>query len=536
MLISFDNLGSIGVVRDTPDYELPYNAWSAVQNIRFDDGKAIKFQGHEEVYATPSVAPYHAMPVPTATDYYWVYSGLAKVYATDGTTHSNITRQTASVDVDYSASADINWNGGVLNGLPVLNNGVDAPQVWDPVSASQRLVSIDWDASNTWTANGYSAKVVRPFKNFLVALDFDNGTTRFPRQVRWSDAATAGNLPSTWDDTDATALAGFTTDLEETAGFVIDCLPQRDANIIYKEDSTWRMQLVGGNDVFSFQKMFSESGILSRRCVKEYQGKHVVFTPGPDLIMHDGQNITSLLDNKWRKWLAANIDPTNYERSFLVANYAQKEMWACFPSTDSTLPDKALVWNWHENTLGERELPLASHIAYGVVDPAENSTWDSDSATWDSDATTWDARGYNPANQDILMADPTNTKLYLADSTKQFDGVSMTSFAERTGLAVIGKKRDGSPIVDLDTIKYVNGVYPKIKATAGTVVNVYIGSQDQIGDSVDWSGPHAYTVGTDYKVDVRKSGRLLAVRFETTGDDDWELSSYELDIEVAGAR
>jgi len=537
MKITFDNLGQTGINRDVPDYELPYNVFSSCQNVRFDDNKVIKFKGHAEVYATPSIAPYHLYPVPTASTYYWVYAGLNKVYATEGTSHYNLTRQTAGADVNYSADADIGWNGGILNGIPVFNNGVDDPQVWTPIGTSQRLTPLDWvTGTSTWSSLGYSAKVIRPFKNFLVALDFYNGTTRYPRQVRWSDAAVAGSLPSSWDDTDATKLAGFTTDLEETPGFAIDCLPQRDINVIYKEDSTWGMQLIGGNDVFRFFKMFSETGILSRRCVKEFEGRHVVLTPGPDVIVHDGQNITSILTRRWRKWLSNNIDPTNYQRSYIAPNYARKEMWICFPTTDSTFPDKAIVWNWRDNTIGERDLPLASHIAFGIVDPSENSTWDSDSGTWDSDTTVWDQRYYNPTSQDLLIADPTNTKLYLADNTDQFDGVNMTSYVERTGLGIVGQKRNGEAIVDLNSIKSINGIIPKFNATNGTQIEVSIGTQMEIGDTVDWGTPQTFTVGTDYKLDFRRSGRLMGTRFKTITDSAWELTSYDLDVEVQGER
>lgn len=537
MKISFDNIGQIGIVYDAPDYELPYNAWSAGRNVRFDNNKAIKFQGHAAVYDPPSIAPYHLTPVSTASTYYWVYAGLTKVYTTDGTAHYNITRQTAAVDVDYSADADISWNGGILNGIPVFNNGVDDPQVWTPVGVSQRLTPLDWvNGASTWNSLGYSAKVIRPFKNFLVALDFNNGSTRYPRQVRWSDAATAGNLPITWDDSDATALAGFTTDLEETQGFVVDCLPQRDINVIYKEDSTWGMQLIGGNDVFRFYKMFTETGILSRRCVKEFEGRHVMLTPGPDLIMHDGQNITSLLDRKWQRWLANAIDPTNYQRSYVTPNYARNEMWACFPSVDSTFPDKAIVWNWKDNSIGVRDLPNAAHVAYGIVDSGVALTWDTWTGTWDTLTGVWDERYYNPTSQDLLIADPVATKLYQGDDTNQFNAVNMTSYIERTGLAIAGQRRDGSPIVDLASVKYCNAIYPKINATSGTVVNVYIGSQMEIGDTVSWSAALPFTVGADYKIDTRKSGRLLAIKFETASDVAWELTSYELDIEIAGAR
>jgi hypothetical protein len=170
------------------------------------------------------------------------------------------------------------------------------------------------------------------------------------------------------------------------------------------------------------------------------------------------------------------------------------------------------------------------------VDPSENTTWDSDSGTWDSDTSVWDERYYNPTSQDLLIADPVGTKLYLADNTNQENGVNMTSYIERTGLGIAGQKKTGEPAIDLELIKHISGIYPKIDATNGTIVEVSVGIQQQIGDSVDWGTASNFTVGTDYKVDVRRSGRLIGVRFRTASDVSWRLTSYELDVDIAGAR
>ena len=35
---------------------------------------------------------------------------------------------------------------------------------------------------------------------------------------------------------------------------------------------------MGGNLVFSFQKLFNDTGVLTRNCVAEFEGKHFVVT------------------------------------------------------------------------------------------------------------------------------------------------------------------------------------------------------------------------------------------------------------------
>ena len=119
MEINVNNVGAVGVVSDVPATELPLEAWTDARNVRFHEGVVEKFQGHTPVLDPPSIAPYFLMPVQTGSTYFWAYAGLTKVYATEASAHYNITRQTASVDVDYSASATDRWTGGVLGGVGV---------------------------------------------------------------------------------------------------------------------------------------------------------------------------------------------------------------------------------------------------------------------------------------------------------------------------------------------------------------------------------------------------------------------------------
>lgn len=523
-IIPIRNFG--GIVKDDRPYELPPNVFSAGHNVRFKDGNIEKFGGHAQVLGTPSVAPYFALPVTTQTASYWLYAGLAKVYATDGSTHYNLTRQTGAVDVDYSATADLGWNGGILNSIQILNNGVDEPQMWNPISTAQRLQALsNWPASTT-------ARVIRPFKYWLIALDVTKSGTRYQHLVKWSSAAEPGLVPATWDQADTTKDAGETP-LASTAGFLVDCQPLGDVNFIYKEDSIHGMQWIGGNDVFRFWQTPIPYGMLTRRCAKEFNGKHLVLAHG-DLIVHDGINHESIIDGRWKKWLFNTIDHTNYARSFITPNIPKSEMWICFPSSGSAACNMALVWNYKDNSFGMRELPGAAHIGYGVIDPSENQTWDADSEVWDVDMQAWDYRNYNPTQNSLLIASPTNTKLYQADNTEQFDGVSMLSYVERQGLALAGMDRQGNITVDLESIKFVRAIWPHISATNGTQVDVYVGSQMRIGDPVSWSGPFTFTVGTDYKIDCRVTGRLIAVKFQANCDCAWTLDGFDVDVDLRG--
>lgn len=522
-VISIHNVGAVGINRDIPAHLLPPEAWSDGRNIRFSDNKVVKFLGHSEVFDPPTVAPYWAMGVRGPSEFVWIYGGLAKVYMRDTSAHTDITR---TVGGDYSMDDDQLWHGGLLGGIPILNNGVDDPQFWATISSGTKLADLtNWPASTT-------CAIIRPFKNFLVALDITKSGTRSPHMVKWSHPADPGSVPSSWDETDATKDAGEKELEDSQAGFLVDAATLRDILVIYKENSVWGMQFIGGRFIFRFFKIFDNVGLMTPQAVGIFaQGAQHFLATGDDIVIHDGQRLESLLDRKLRVWLNNTISDTNYKRSFVVRNSPQKEMWFCFPEIGSTWCNLALVWNWSTGVPSVRELTEASFINTGEISESVTEDWDSASGSWDGDLTTWDQLKHRPQEARLLQTDPTNTKFYFMDDTNQFNAVNMTSYVEREGLAVVGQDRQGQPKVDFQSQKLVTAIYPKAR---GGAFQVRVGGQDSIGGPISYSPIQTFTPGTDEKLSVAVSGKLMAVRFESSADVAWELDGYDLDVSILG--
>lgn len=524
MIVPMGDVAAHGVIRDVPAHELPFLAWSDAKNIRFRDGAAERVLGQAAVMGTPTVAPYYCFPYADGTNLTWVYAGLAKVYGRQGGSHTNLTRQTASVDVDYSANANQNWTHGILGGIPILNNGVDPPQSWAPANLSQRLVDLP-----NWPANTRCG-AMRVYKEFLVALDVTKVGVRYPYMVKWSHPADPGTVPTTWDETDPTKDAGEYS-LSSTLDFVVDALPLRGSLMIYKEATVHQMLYTGGNLIFRFDKVFEYFGALSRRCIGEYMAKHIVLS-SDDLVVHDGVQAESLLSKRQRRWLSANLDPTYFVRSFVVPMPRFEEIWACIPTIGNAFPNRALVWNHRTNTIGERDLALLSHIQFGQLDPSgASSTWGGDSASWASDTTSWDDATYNAALKEAGAAQPGGPRLVQVDSGTTDFGATYSSYLERTGIGV--PLRPGDP-PDVSSRKFVNRVWPRITGTTSGLINVKVGSQNEINAPVVWQDPRPYVIGSNAPIDCRLNGKLLAVRFESTDDSQWKLHGMEADVQRAG--
>lgn len=525
----FDNLGAIGIVEDLVDNELPHNAWTDGQNVRFNNQVVEKMTGHSTVYGTPADIPYFAIPVQVGGSYFWHYSSLTDNYITDGSTHGCI-----SVDGltgTGNASLDINWTGGALGGgVLVLNNGVDAPIQWTGTSLTDQF-----EALSNWPA-GMKARTLRPFKQVLVAGDIDEGSGRNGTLLRWSHPAAPGAVPASWDYTDDAYDAGRTT-LTQGGDYIVDMETLRDIMMIYKEDSTWTMQFVGGRAQYAFRKAFDQLGGLSRRCMKEFFGQHVVLATD-DIIMHDGNRVTQFLNKRWKRWLFNNIDPTYSKRSFITVNHNRNEIWICFPSNGYSLPNTALIWNWSENTTSVRQLPTGTaHIARGIVDDSISAAIEDQSGLMSDQTGIFDEQSYSNAKRYLLMCDANRTLFYKADDTEQFNGTSFTAYVERSGLP-LGRVDDRGQMrkVDLTSIKYITEIWPVIEGTIGGAVDIYIGVRDYPGDTVSWKGPYTYTIGSNEKLNVRAAGRIVDIKFTSNTNITWKLSSYALNYQIRGER
>ena len=69
-LVPIENLGQIGIIKDTPPYNLPPNAWSDGNNVRLLDNGVKKVAGYQEVMATCPFPPYYIHPYLTASGTY----------------------------------------------------------------------------------------------------------------------------------------------------------------------------------------------------------------------------------------------------------------------------------------------------------------------------------------------------------------------------------------------------------------------------------------------------------------------------------
>lgn len=525
MRVPLGDLAQFGVNKDLEGYNLPPQAWTDAKNVRLQDGKLVRFTGHVEALAGSPIQPFWNLHVLDSTaSSHWIVAGLENVYDFSSSVYSLIT----NVGYTYLADQDRLWNGGQLGNIPIINNGSDVPQMWSPVSSSQRLVDL-----TNWPSTIRCA-VIKPFKNYLFALDLTISGTRFGHRVRISHPAAPGAVPISWDPLDATKDVYENEVGDVDSGFLMDAEPMRDFMCLYKERSTHGAQFIGGKDKWRIFPIFSGIGAFQPACVVSFaeNSMQAVMT-GDDIVIHNGQTPQSILTERLRRWLVTNIDIANYKSSFLIHNQQEKEIWACIPLSGSAYPNLALIWNYSKNVLTFRELDQFTNIAGGMIPAASEGDWDSDDQSWDGDLTAWETFTHPPFIRRLLACKPLEQKLHHLDITDSFNGTNYTASIEKFGFDILGLTKTGQIVRDREAMRFVKRVYPQ---ASGSPFFVQLGMQNEIEGDIEWSSPELFTPGVDKYVDFEeaRATQLFGLRFFSTDPGGWEIAGVDIDVEPCG--
>lgn len=532
-IIEINDLAAFGQINDVPAYQLPPEAWTLVENMRYEKDGVSVLSGWTQIYGTPGVAPHFALPVKTPSQTWWLYTSLTKAYVFDGVSHTNITRQTAGVDVNYGANDTKDWNGTVFGGIPILNNGVDVPQYWASYSTATKLAALpNWPSTQR-------AKIIRNFGSYLVAFNITDTGVIYPHLVGWSSPADPGSVPATWDYTDPTNEAGRNPLPDVNSGEIKEAKMLQNTMFIYKERSIWKMTFIGGQFIFDFDVFLEEIGILGPRCVcSDEKGlRHVVVTQD-DIIAHNGNSVESILTDRQRRNLFESlINRETADTSFIFLNRLKDEIWFCFPEQGQAQPTRALIWNYKK---GKGAISYASGITFrnavvGDIEGATGELWSAGTDSWDTDTGPWSQffRGR------VVTCSPVNTKFYQLDSGTTRDGLSFAPTAQRVDLGIIGRSRSGAPINDWRKLKMVDTIAPK---GTGAAFRIRVGFRDAVGENstLQWQDYAAFDPNVDTGINVITNenitgcGRAVAVEFSADNSAAWRIDGYSMDVTIVG--
>jgi len=527
--LPIENVGRFGLQTDKKPYELEVEAWSQANNIRFSALGAKKFTGHKLVYTTTMLHdPYWLFPwLSTVTPgFSWLYPSFTRMARIIGTAHSDVTRFTTILgDDNYAAVVSSLWSGTLLGDLPIwcYDGQVDPPQ-------SFNVANTRFENLPNWQVASF-ADILTVVDRHVVALRIKRSGIAFnPRMVKWSQAADPGTYPSSWDETDPTTGAGEVT-LAETPGEIIGVALLGNSTLIYKQDSVITMRFVGGQSIFRFDTIFSEFGALSRESIGILENSHFVVTEG-DVVVHNGQIFQSVIDKKNRNLLFNFMSRTLKGKTQVKVYEQLTEVWICYCDINSLGQlNKALIWNYLDNTWSQRDLQEFSYVSFGFIDTtASGQSFNDISGTFDTDLGPFDETTVSPVFDELLAASAIPRELLALNFTEQFNGVNILTLLERTGLAIVGRDRQGQWRTDLDSVKFIRRVHLKLDSNG--LVNVFVGSQQKVGGSVEWGTAFVFDPATQSFFDCRVNTKFFNFKIESATNITWTLYGYTIDLSI----
>ena len=514
----------LGIVEDVPPAEVGPESWTDINNFYMRVGYAQRISGLSQFFLNWTDEALNLANVFSATLNFWTVMGKTTIQVIDQSgTVSDITPAVYVPDVLASEATTT-----IINGFPVFNFRQDPPAFWDLQPGNIAAPLTGWPAAT-------SCRSMRTFQNFLFALNMTEGGNEFPTKLRWSNAAEPGTIPTEWTAS-ATNNAGDAS-LADTAGGIVDAAALRGSFIIYKQHATYIATFVGGSFVFSFKKFLSTSGIMARNCVTEALGQHVVMTDG-DILLHDGQNVRSLVDRKLRRFIFLQIDPVNFINSFVFNYRAAKEVWICFPTQGFVSPNVAVIWDYAHDLLSVRDLDEQwSHAQSGLVLATTQALdWDTQTDTWNESNGSWNRAQFTGAFERVLASVPissedTNSRLLFVDDTS----------TRRDGTAIVGQiTRESLDLGTPEALKYVRRIWPRIEGSTGTTLKIRVGVQDEPSEGISWSPVQDFKVNEDDFLSFDQSGRYISVRFEddaapgATPNPLWRVHGFDVEYTFQG--
>ncbi len=370
--------------------------------------------------------------------------------------------------------------------------------------------------------------------------------------VKWSDATLAGQAPGSWDATDITTLAGENT-LSQLDSPLIDGVALKESFILYSANQTWSMIFTGnmadsGQNMFEFKPLFTDAGAISLNCAVEVLGKHFVFGT-TDLYVHDGTQRQSISDSRIKEWVFKHLNAKMADRCFVNHMVKYNEVLFAFVSGDAdaffknpTGCNRGVVYNYVSDTWAIVDLPNVTAASAANVDPT--LLWSSTRAqqTWAQIGGTWSdlLDGYEQSvifAATALTGGPASHRLLAYDHMDRgslsypYDvTANAPAFLERVGIDL---DESGA---DLTTVKVVKRILPQVSIYRNVPLDIQVGSSMSPGAPVVWGPVVSFNPITQYKVDVIRGGRYLAIRFLIPVPADFEISGFDADIVSGGRR
>jgi len=526
-------LGQYGILRDYEPYDLPLNAWSAGNNVAFAEGKVKRAPGIRSIDDPTPTDPSFLMSVtqPDGAAFLVYPDNDGSLYKWIGGTETDVTPAGF-----VSGASTEPFTGCVLSGVAYINRSTDVPYGY-------RSTDSDFVVIPAWDVN-HKAKVIRKYKDFLIALNVTKSGVEYPRLFKTSHLALNNAFPDSFDHTNLTKLT-YETEVTQINGPIIDGMELRQSFVVYGNTQCAMVNFTGGSTIYDIKPLFQDggAGVINANCVVEVNGQHYVFGSN-DIYTHDGVQKKSIVAGRNQRYIFDNIDKSKAHRCFVFHNTRTHTVHFCYVSVDedaafpgTTGCNRSAVYAYLEDTWSFSDLPSVNGVA--EVNVAQVLTWATVTGSYSDAGSTYALIDATKLDATVMVCQQETALGLTTSKIAAFDGLDKDSlipygiytaanpeaYIERTGLD-LEELGDG----DLAAYKLINRLLPQAKVFRDDVsVTFKTGSQMFPDGPLTWSADKNFTSRSQYKVDVRKGGRYLAIHARMPTANDFEWSGYDAD-------
>jgi hypothetical protein len=327
----------------------------------------------------------HFVLITTTREYKWSGSAWTDITYTD-TVGPTVHPRTGSEDngIDWTVVTGKDSTGAIVTWL-IITNGVDKPRYWDGSLATfyeYSTASVATHGAALTYPNFVTCKCFGSLNSYLV-LGNVTTTANEPNVVVWSDTQSLTDFISN------NAAADL---LVDAVGSILRILPLGDRLVVYAEDTIHTMLHIGGDDIFSLEKIVGGTRLLSGRAIVDVGPWHY-FMSQENILLFDGtrglRRMADKITVRYRDILLSDLKT----RAFAFLDQPKNMIFFTVPTSSSlstvfrmefSLFDvEAIRWDVH--TYANRV------TAMGYFSAPATDTWDlsGDTLTWDQDGGYW---------------------------------------------------------------------------------------------------------------------------------------------------
>jgi hypothetical protein len=181
--------------------------------------------------------------------------------------------------------------------------------------------------------------------------------------VYGSDGFVAWNVANSPDDwVGAGSGSAYVTSQKIVAALPLRAGPgNAPAGLFWSLDSLIRATFTGGDTVFQFDTLTSQSSILSSQSPIEYDG--IFYWVGVDRFLMFNGVVREIPNQLNQNWFFDNLNYAQRQKVFSYKVPRFGEIWWCYPRGNATECTHAVIYNVRENTWYDTELPNGGRSA-----------------------------------------------------------------------------------------------------------------------------------------------------------------------------